>query len=183
MFEYNRLRVVSLLLSLAIAGCAVPSIRDEPWPQEIPAREWFLTRYLTDAPNQAVQRHQEYLRWVTRFYYGWLAHPQGWLRVTEGAIAAVAEDRRAELSRRMTLVGRRVAGEWAKQSSDRLISNRAMASWIKALTLASEAGTVEQVLERIAADVDGLFAGELNLAEVTVDRYVPGGEAIAAFER
>lgn len=175
--------MVLLIFCLAMSGCTFSPVQQDSWPEDIPAREWFLTRYLTDAENLQHQRQQEYLRWVARFYYGWLAHPTGWNRVTETVVASVDEESEVELKRRLMLLGRRVAGEWAKESSGRVIDDRLVATWLKVLPLAADSGNTESVLVHIAADVDALFAGKLAASAVSVTRYVAGHEDIAAFER
>lgn len=176
-------RSLWLGVCLALAGCGSTPLEQESWPEDIPPREWFLTRYLTDEDNRGQQRHQEYLRWVTRFYYGWLAHPKGWNRATASVVASVDAAAEPEVSRRMMLLGRRIAGEWAKASNARVIDDRAMATWLKVLPLAAEAGTAGPLLVQVAADVDALFAGELGLADITVSRYLDGQEDIGVFTR
>lgn len=179
--SYARMLVLPLVL---LAGCAIRSpLPDTPWPEDIPQREWFEARYAADPANQAVQRRGEYLRWVVRFYYGWLAYPDGWNDVTARVAAAAGEGEAGEMRRRMNFLGRRLAAEWAKDSPARVIRNRALAAWGEGLRIAADRGEIPGFLERVAADTDALFAGRLEPESITVSRYYAGADEPLPFER
>ena len=172
--------------TVLLTACAVKvPLLDADWPddEEIPPRGWFLARYVSDTTNQQHQRPNEYLRWVVRFYYGWINHPNGWLDITERALAATGKGVDSELARRMTLLGRRMAAEWAKTSPDRLIDNRAIAVWSKALSIAADTAAIDETILSVAGDVDALFSGALTPAEISMVRYFPGQAEPPSFER
>ncbi|MGR8921072.1 MAG: hypothetical protein ACU85V_15760 [Gammaproteobacteria bacterium] len=162
------------MLTLAACASYTPPMMEAPWPDDIPERAWFEARYAADADNQAHQRRADYLRWVTRFYHGWVGYPNGWVRVSAQVSAAVDPAARTEVERRMWLLGRRVGAEWARDRTVSLIGDDAVAAWLHVLPRAAAAGDISASLEHVAADVDALFAGTLDTAAVDVTRYEPG---------
>ena len=177
--------VLAAALSLLTACATQIPLLDAPWPDdpEMPGRAWFEARYAADTVNQQHQRPAEYLRWVVRFYYGWIAYPDGWVDITRRALELTGGSADGELARRMMLLGRRVAAEWAKESPERVIRNSTIAAWGEALSIAAERNGIEPIINRIAGDVDALFAGGLQHREITLARYFPDYEEPNPFER
>ena len=181
----SRLCVLTVFV-LLLASCSIKvPVLDTDWPEdpEVPERGWFAARYVSDTGNQQHQRPTEYLRWVVRFYFGWINHSTGWVDVTRRVTDSAAAGPESELARRMMLLGRRIAAEWAKESPEKRINNHAIAVWNKALLIAADEGEIDATVLNVARDVDGIFSGKIATAEINMARYFPDHDEPPSFDR
>ena len=74
----------------------------------------------------------------------------------------------------MAFLGRRIAAEWAKGKSSRVVGDGPVAVWLRVLPRAAETGAFDETLKQVAADVDALFAGAASEDGITAGRYLPG---------
>ena len=161
--------VSCLLLSIVLASCITPSIRD--WPQEVPRQAHFIRAYRADVENQALQTEQAYLEWILGFYQGTLIYPTGWLDVEQVLLDSTEPENRDQLADRLQQLGMTIGAEWAKENDARLIDNRMLALWGSTLQLMQ--GTEERInaIELMASDIDELFAGSLQKRDIVESRY------------
>ena len=61
-------KMLVLLAMLAVSGCMTVSQQAEDWRSNWPEREYYVEHYYTDPGNAAVQKQEDYLKWIKRFY-------------------------------------------------------------------------------------------------------------------
>ncbi len=89
----------------------------------------FRPRFESDAANREKQGWEEYWRWITAFYGGNLI-ARGWIEECDRLLAGLdTAPSRDELVRRMNILGRLAAAEWAKDNGVRRISSRDIFAW------------------------------------------------------
>lgn len=164
---------------LTLAACAL--VQEKPgWPDNIPPRSYYESRYGADRHNQQYQSQQDYLKWVQRFYAGW-GGIDGWHSIREQILADVDAADQESMRRQLDELGRRISPEWAKLSDQRAIVNKTVQTWINAAYEAGARGDHERLLEEISADVDALLTDALEPAAITLSRYYPDMKPATAF--
>jgi hypothetical protein len=85
-------------------------------------RLYFLAEYDRDGCNTRRQTFDEYWQWVQTFLLVGGSGYAGWLAQTVSALARVRDEAaRRQLQARSQEIGKRIAGEWAKDSTCRKI--------------------------------------------------------------
>jgi hypothetical protein len=154
---------------LVLTSCATIEPR-EPWPDGAAPRENFVRHFRGDRQNQQLQTEAEYLSWVRRFYLGNGFAP-GWLAITEQVKKARGGDHREQVARQLYELGERIASEWARDNSLRLINTRSTAIWGQAAQEAARHRDLENFLPLMARDVDALLAGRIRCSDISFARY------------
>lgn len=99
----------------------------------------FRATYDLDVANRKAQTWEQYWGWIKVFYEGnFLA--SGWTKHMAQEVAAVTSTpAHAEIVARLNRVGRRVAGEWAKEDAVRRINSTDLKRWNTAIGVAKAA--------------------------------------------
>lgn len=161
--------LASILLSLALASCITPSIRN--WPETVPRQGLFVQAYRADPANRQLQSQQEYLEWILGFYQGTLIYPTGWLDVEERLLQDTPASEKPTLDARLEQLGIVIGSEWAKENDQRLIDNRMLALWGSTLQLMQGFDEQMQAIDEVSKDIDALFLGTLKKEDITESRY------------
>lgn len=158
-----------LLTVTLLTGCAgfVPELR---WPDELPARSYFVRQWQEDSANQQYQDREEYLLWVTRFYQGYNMVP-GWLEMKEQVSGRIPAARQDAVREQLMTLGARIGSEWAKNNKVRVINTRCVAVWRDALIESLAQDDLFNYLDRVEEDVEALLAGRLDAEQVRFERY------------
>ena len=165
------------LLSGSLGGCISTRPTAQSWPESAPPITHYEEIYAQDEANQQIQSEEEYLTWIVRFYEGWKLSRRGWERITNSVLDAVdTEAERQYVSETMAELGRKISGEWAKDSKDRLISTATVITWGTALQNSVATGQTIELIERVVDDVNALFEGTLARSDITFERYIPEEE-------
>lgn len=163
-------KLFSLLLSLTIlAGCAVTS-DSVPWPEGAYPRQYFVASYQEDDLAQMYQTQDEYLLWVTRFYYGNSLAP-GWLDLTDQVLERIDPGRRDVVRDRLFHLGGMIGAEWAKSNAVRRLNTRNAAVWRDALIESINQHDLDNYMDRVEDDVQSLLAGDLDKEDIYFERY------------
>lgn len=132
-------------------------------------RQYFAAAYARDRRNAARQSFDEYWRWVRTYLLEGGAGYPGWLAQSDALLARVRDPAaHARLAALMHAAGRRIAGEWAKDSACRRIYSTFLqgrpnlAEWGRALqgAAARDSGdgrAIEAAALGIAAELDALL--------------------------
>ena len=158
-----------LLIAFLLQGCLVNN--SSRWPVNVPEREYFESIYRADVDNQLVQSRAEYLNWVVSFYEGTLIAPLGWLELQSIVLEMSDLSERIELSRRVTILGGLIAGEWAKENEERVIDSGLLSLWASIMQLSVGSGVQNSAILLIEKDVNLLLAGELVPSAIDGERY------------
>ena len=158
-----------LLIAFLLQGCLVNN--SSRWPVNVPEREYFESIYRADVDNQLVQSRAEYLNWVVSFYEGTLIAPLGWLELQSIVLEMSDLSERIELSRRVTILGGLIAGEWAKENEKRVIDSGMLSLWASIMQLSVGSGVQNSAILLIEKDVNSLLAGELVPSAIDDERY------------
>jgi hypothetical protein len=168
---YSRV-VVGVFLVATIVGCALTPPGETDWPTSIPSQDYYNGIYDLDEQNQGVQSRAEYLTWVIRFYEGWTLYEEGWnwttARVLDNLEIPV---QKARVRTKMAELGARVSAEWSKDAANRHIFTRTISAWGQALLESINRNEEETLLDKVSADVDALFSGELDSDDIVYERY------------
>jgi hypothetical protein len=159
----------AIVLSLTLASCITPSIRN--WPETVPSQRLFVQAYRADPVNQQLQTQQEYLEWILGFYQGTVIYPTGWLDVEERLLEETPATERPTLDSRLEKLGIVIGAEWAKENDQRLIDNRMLALWGSTLQLMQGTDEQMQAIDEVSKDIDALFLGTLQKEDITESRY------------
>lgn len=154
---------------LLIGACATP-VPDTPWPAEVQEPTSFSAVWRSDAVNQPLQTETEYLTWVLRFYEGFNMVP-GWLSMSEQVGTRLTERERAAVAATLEVLGTRMATEWAKDNSVRLVSTRMVAVWRDALLEALAQEDLPAYLQKLDEDLTAILSGELGGDDIVFERY------------
>ena len=166
--SYFRLSILLILLS----GCvASPRQAATDWPETLPPSSYFVKAYEGDRRNHEYQSLDEYLHWVRRFYEGTTLHPRGWNDITAEILEESDGAATAARKRRLYKLGRDIAAEWAKASRINRVDNRHLAVWGIAAGRAIEENNIEETLDSITADLEGLLSQRLAPDDITAGRY------------
>ncbi|OGT84963.1 MAG: hypothetical protein A3H91_01890 [Gammaproteobacteria bacterium RIFCSPLOWO2_02_FULL_61_13] len=160
-----------LAVFVALQGCSAPVREADAWPAQLPARQYFVQNYESDAKNAAVQTQDQYLAWVRRFYEGSEIYAWGFLDLESLVLDGLDGESARSLKAKLDTVGLHIGGEWAKDRNTTRITTRMLSLWAEAIQIAQAAGPVESVVDQVLADVGAVLAGEMKLAEITPDRY------------
>jgi len=165
-----RFRFSCLLLALnLLTGCA--AFFDGPaWPGQAYPRDYFVAAYREDNMAQMYQTEDDYLLWVTRFYYGSTIAP-GWLDLTRQVLDKVGQPDRRQAADRLFHLGGRIGSEWAKPNGVRRLNTRNAAVWRDALIESIAQGELFEYMDRVENDVESIIAGELDSEEIYFERY------------
>ncbi len=163
-----------LLCSTFLTACTTRVPQEANWPTDIPAREFFISRYESDLENKSGQDVDEYLLWVIRFYKGWELYRNGWSKVTEDSLYGVTDPALArEIRDKMGLIGEGIACEWAKNKKDRRILTRHVVVWGNALVESIKREQQLGLINRVLADLNGLLLNQVALDDIKAERYFP----------
>jgi hypothetical protein len=162
---------IAILLGLLItlSACAVRDV-GPPWPDGIPPRGSFIAEWQASGDNRMLQSEEEYLEWVLRFYDGYTNVP-GWLDITQQVLERLPAADRERVGARLSELGARIGGEWAKDNAVRLLDTRAGAAWRDALLEALARNELDEYLDKLTTDVDALLAGTLDKSAIRFERY------------
>ena len=160
-----------LAVFVALQGCSTPVREADAWPAQLPARQYFVQNYASDAKNAAVQTQDQYLTWVRRFYEGSEIYAWGFLDLESLVLEGLDRESARSLKAKLDTVGLHIGGEWAKDRNTTRITTRMLSVWAEAIQIAQAAGPVESVVDQVLADVAAVLSGEMKLAEITPDRY------------
>jgi hypothetical protein len=164
--------VVSVFVAAAIVGCARTPPSESDWPTGIPPQGYYNEVYDLDAENQDVQSRAEYLTWVIRFYEGWTLYEEGWNWTTARVLDSLEiPEQKARVRAKMAELGARVSAEWSKDAANRHVFTRTISAWGQALLESINRSEEEVLLDKVSADVDALFAGELDSDDIVYERY------------
>ncbi|KPV49242.1 hypothetical protein SE17_33740 [Kouleothrix aurantiaca] len=131
-------------------------------------RPAFEALYARDAQNARRQPFEEYWRWVQTYLLEGGAGNPGWLAQRTTLLARVRDaEARARLAPQLEVLGRAIAGEWAKDSATRRIHSTFLQgrpnlmSWGRALETAARRDTgdgqaIEAAVRAIQAELDAL---------------------------
>lgn len=161
-----------IVLAALASGCV--GLRDPlgDWPSALPPANYFVSAYEQDSRLDDYQPLDDYLYWVRRFYEGTALYPRGWSDISADILAETEDaERIRERERRLTMLGRDIAAEWAKHNDVRLVDNRHLAVWGEAAGRSIGEDNVDETLAKIAEDLDQLLAQDLAPEAITADRY------------
>lgn len=160
-----------MAIGLLLAGCAtVPTPEPESTPQ-VPAQAYFVHVYEADARNQTLQTRQVYLDWVRQFYEGSELYPLGWTEFQRQLLAEVDGPLRAETAETLERLGQRIAADWSKHNSLRVVTSPMLLLWSLVIQEAVDTGLIMNALQTIDEDVSALLAGRLPAEEIVPERY------------
>jgi|GEM_PF-1825248 len=127
----------------------------------------FRPRYEEDEANNARQSWGEYWKWVLTFYSGNLL-ARGWTRECENILERVQQsEQRIQLMTKMSILGRLVAAEWAKDNSVRRIGSRDVRQWRSWLREAAGRGRITNIQSLL--DVLGRI--EIHVIRATISAF------------
>lgn len=107
--------VLAVLLLLQVPSASPRA----PLAQPESSETYFRSAYDADTCNKRKQTWNEYWSWVHRFY---TETGGGWQKLSETVASKVTDPaKRDAISAQLVTLGRRVAGEWAKDNSCRKI--------------------------------------------------------------
>lgn len=162
-------RFIVLLSLCLLQACSLLST-DLDWPENAYPREYFEAAFQADAAAQQYQTLDEYLLWITRFYYGNSLTP-GWLGLSEQLLERLEEPQRSEVSERLYQLGGRIGSEWAKDNEVRLLNTRNAAVWRDALRESADRGDINEYITQVENDVTAIMAGSLSHEDIYFERY------------
>jgi hypothetical protein len=169
-FDLPTLRLVCMMqVAILCSTCSLNNLED--WPQNLPEVEVFVTTYNADPINQQQQELGVYLYWVAAFYQGNLAYPTGWNDVERIIFDATGDEPDEGFSEKLLGVGVSIASEWSKDNPIRKIDNRMLSMWASILQLALADDKHRQAVDQIAEDIDALFSGEVDAADLNDAHY------------
>jgi hypothetical protein len=163
-------RLLCLLQFAAlISACSVNDLED--WPKDLPEVESFVAAYDADPVNQQHQELGVYLYWVTAFYQGNIAYPTGWNDVERIILQEAGGEEDEDFSEKLLGVGISIASEWSKDNPIRKIDNRMLSMWASILQIALADEKHRQAVDLIAEDIDALFSGDVDAANLNDAHY------------
>jgi hypothetical protein len=170
-YMLSRYAITCLFVILA-TGCARTPPEEMEWPANIPPQTFYNQIYDLDARNQEIQSRGEYLTWVIRFYEGWALVEEGWNWTTQRVLDSLEEpEEHARVRDKMYDLGARISAEWSKDSANRHVFTRTISAWGQALLESINRDEEEELLDRVSADLDALFAGGLDSRDIVYERY------------
>ncbi len=163
---------VSCLVVILLTACVSRPVKETQWPAEIPAHAYFVQHFEEDAENKKGQDIDEYLMWVLRFYNGWELYSNGWTKTTAASLQGVKDPLVAqEIKTKMGLIGKGIAGEWAKNKSSRRVLTRHVVVWGNALIESIRRDEELKLINRVLNDLNGLLEYKIGLDEIKAERY------------
>ncbi len=173
---FRLLALLALVTSL-FACTSTHRAAQDPWPERMPSRAYFVKVYEADKINKQIQTQDEYLTWILRFYKGWELYRRGWIKMTDELVAQVNDPQQVEEIRyKIDRIGRLVSGEWAKKSNTRTIYLRHVSIWGNALLESLDRDEALPLINRVNNDVDDLLAHKISPDVITANRYFPVSE-------
>ncbi len=154
---------------LLISACATP-VPATLWPADVPDANGFSEVWGSDPANQPLQTEAEYLSWVLRFYQGFNMVP-GWLSMSEQVGMRLNERERSVVAATLQSLGARMAAEWAKDNSVRLVSTRMVSVWRDVLLESLAQEDLPAFLLKLDEDLTAILARELGGDEIVFERY------------
>ncbi len=158
-----------IVFSLLLSACSLFQGAG-PWPNEIPPQQYFIDQYESAESNKAFQDQDNYLKWVQIFYQGSTLSP-GWIVLSEELLLEARVDKRAEYKEKMSVLGRLIGAEWAKDNRTRLIDTRCASVWRNALLEAISLNDLDNYIARFEEDVNAILAGSLDKNDIQFERY------------
>jgi hypothetical protein len=171
--------LITLLMISSLYACSTNKMakHDHTWPADMPSRAYFVKIYEADEINNKIQKKEEYLTWIVRFYKGWELYRRGWIKMTNELVAQVQDPSQVnEIQYKIDRIGRLVSGEWAKKSDTRTIYLRHVSIWGNALLESLDRNEALPLIDRVNKDVDDLLAHRINADVITAERYFPADE-------
>jgi hypothetical protein len=162
-------KAIVLLWGLLLVACATPPAGTN-WPATLPPHGQFAEVWQGDAANRELQSLDDYSEWVLRFYQGNNLVP-GWLGMTAQLQERIPASEWSAIGERLSSLGAQIAGEWAKENSQRRITTRCASVWRDALQEALSRNDLNPFLLRLQSDVDALLAGSLDADQIRFERY------------
>jgi hypothetical protein len=163
---------IACLGIILVAGCARTPPDEAEWPGNIPPQAFYNEIYNGDVQNQEIQSRGEYLTWVIRFYKGWTLYEEGWNWTTQRVLESLEDpEEQTRVRHKMSELGARISAEWSKDAANRHIFTRTISAWGQALLESINRDEEEILLDRVSADVDALFNGELESSDIVYERY------------
>lgn len=172
MLNPHPVHVVMLFAISVIAACTRAPVQEVEWPDDLPPIDYYEQLYERDENNRAVQSRENYLVWVVRFYKGWDLYQDGWDTMTRDILLAIDDDARKDrVRRKLAALGKLISGEWAKESDNRRIRSRELSIWGQALLKSINHEQQEELVDRVASDVNALLTHELDQTDINLQRY------------
>lgn len=171
------LRIFLIVAAMMFSGCTSHPKIVEKWPPVMPPVHIFLQEYESDTENQAEQSLEAYLTWVKRFYQGWVVYERGWLKMSNDL--AVSIDNEADLllaEQKIHRIGLLIASEWAKEKDSRYIKTSDVSAWGESLLESISRGSILELMDLVIQDIDLLRQGQINSADIRIERYFPDME-------
>lgn len=169
---HRRIVLILSIASLLFTSCVRAPVKEMEWPEDIPPLGFFETAYEQDEENREIQRKDNYLLWVVRFYKGWELYEHGWQSTIQNILYNVKDtSRRTRIETKLAHLGKLISAEWAKDSPNRLIRSRELSIWGRALLVSIDRKNEEKLVDQVTRDVNALLAGELSPDQITLKRY------------
>jgi hypothetical protein len=158
-----------------LAGCAgLQNNTVGEWPAGLPGADIFVEVYERDARNQEHQSLERYLYWVRGFYEGTPLYPRGWNDISADIVAASNDPESArELERKLFTLGRDIAAEWSKSRNVNRVKTGHLGVWGAAAERSVAEQNIDETLQKITDDLQGLLNQDLLAGDITAGRYHP----------
>jgi len=164
--------MLSGLLSLLLSGCVTVNEKPVDWADELPQQSYFSDYYRASGGNKSEQTEGEYLKWVTRFYEGWVLYAQGWNWLTDKVMSELEDPAARDRVRvKMAELGKLSGAEWALDGDYRVIDTGDLMVWGEAVKTSVELGKEEWLADQVLADVGLILRGRLADDAITSSRY------------
>lgn len=166
-------RFVLLVFLVFLSSCA-STPKQENWPAEIPAYNYFLEQYEDDLANSREQSFDTYLGWVRNFYYGFLVANRGWLKISKETKELIEDPVENKMVQdKLYLVGKKISAEWAKSKKTQRINTRLLGIWGNSLQEAIDRNEASAYVDKVLDDVEALLDGQLLAKDIGNYRYFP----------
>ena len=99
--------LVVIPFTFLVSACSL-LFTDFMWPEQAYPRQYFIDLFQADEAAQQYQSQEDYLVWITRFYFGNSLTP-GWIGLTEQLLERLESDEHREIvSERLYMLGARI---------------------------------------------------------------------------
>lgn len=162
-----------------LAACSLfrPATDSQAWPEDLPDRAYFEAIYEADSANQKLQSKQAYLTWIIRFYQGSALYQRGWNDLVPDVVEGIEpEAQQQALEQQLHVIGKKIAGDWAKDNSVRQITTAHLATWGQAMNESVVHNEQVELVQQIARDVERLLQNTLSPQAIVASRYYPEDE-------
>ena len=170
LFVIKSQRFLAALSMLAMASC-VSTVNVQPWPDNIPEIEYFQQVYAADGVNNLLQTDAEYLNWVIKFYIGTEFLPLSWNEIETEVLRQISNDKKTHTRELLLHLGMLISQEWAKNNDSRIVNTSMLSMWGGVLQGAVDQNKIEQTIDLISRDVNGLLSLQIMPETITSNRY------------